>query len=99
MHQSVCARVAYTWSRALITTLLLLTCAATAASAQVLYGSIVGTVTDETGAVVPKAVVSVTNTSTGLARETTADDSGYYKFRSVPKSRPHSVGQRLLFRL
>jgi hypothetical protein len=50
-------------------------------SAQVLYGSIVGTLTDQTGAVVPKAVVTVTNTATGLARESTANDAGYY---SVP---------------
>jgi hypothetical protein len=51
------------------------------ASAQVLYGSIVGTLTDETGAAVPKAVVTVTNTSTGLSRQTTSDDVGYY---SIP---------------
>lgn len=82
MHQSVCARVAYTWSRALIT-LLIVSGAAAAVSAQVLYGSIVGTVTDETGAVVPKAVVTVTNTSTGLAREAVADDSGYYALRNL----------------
>ena len=40
--------------------------AAQSASAQVLYGSIVGTLTDQTGAVIPKATVTVTNTSTGL---------------------------------
>ncbi|MCL4854330.1 MAG: carboxypeptidase regulatory-like domain-containing protein, partial [Bryobacteraceae bacterium] len=51
------------------------------ASAQVLYGSIVGTVTDQSGAVVPKAAVRVTNTSTGLTREVTTDTSGYY---SIP---------------
>jgi hypothetical protein len=56
-------------------------CAARTASAQVLYGSIVGTLTDETGAVVPKAVVTVTNTSTGLSRQATTDDAGYY---SIP---------------
>jgi hypothetical protein len=53
------------------------------ASAQVLYGSIVGTLTDETGAVVPKAVVTVTNTATGLSREVTADDAGYYAIRNL----------------
>ena len=47
--------------------------AARPASAQVLYGSIVGTLTDETGAVVPNAVVDVTNTSTGLSRQATTD--------------------------
>ena len=51
------------------------------ASAQVLYGSIVGTLTDQTGAVVPKATVTVTNTSTGLSRQATTDAAGYY---SIP---------------
>jgi hypothetical protein len=55
--------------------------AAGTASAQVLYGSIVGTLTDETGAMVPKASVSVTNTSTGLSRQATTNDVGYY---SIP---------------
>ena len=55
--------------------------AARTASAQVLYGSIVGTLTDETGAVVPKATVSVTNTSTGLSRQVITNDAGYY---SIP---------------
>ena len=51
------------------------------ASAQVLYGSIVGTLTDQTGAVIPKATVTVTNTSTGLSRQATTDTAGYY---SIP---------------
>jgi hypothetical protein len=52
-----------------------------ALSAQVLYGGIAGTLTDPTGAVVPKAVVSVKNTSTGLTRQGTTDEAGYY---SIP---------------
>src|SRR5260370_17348225 len=55
------------------------------ASAQVLYGSIVGTVTDPTGAVVSKATVTVTNTSTGLSRQTSADDAGYYSIPNLPQ--------------
>lgn len=51
------------------------------ASSQVLYGSVVGTVTDQTNAVVPNAVVKVNNTSTGLTRQTTADSAGNY---SIP---------------
>ena len=47
--------------------------AARSASAQVLYGSIVGTLTDETGGVVPGAVVTVKNASTGLSKEATTD--------------------------
>ena len=55
--------------------------AAGTASAQVLYGSIAGTLTDETGAVVPNAVVTAKNTSTGLTRQATTDGTGHY---SIP---------------
>ena len=34
-------------------------------NAQVLYGSVVGTVADQTGAVVPGATVTITNVQTG----------------------------------
>ncbi|MEO8077422.1 MAG: TonB-dependent receptor [Acidobacteriota bacterium] len=57
---------------------LTMTAYARPASAQVLYGSIAGTLTDETHAVVPKASVTVTNTSTGLSRQVTTDQAGYY---------------------
>ncbi len=59
----------------------LLGAGAGSASAQVLYGTIVGTVTDPTNAAVPKATVKVVNTATGLSREVQADAVGYY---SVP---------------
>src|SRR5262249_421144 len=55
------------------------------ASAQVLYGSIVGTVTDRAGSVVPKTVVRVTSTTTGLSREVTADSAGYYSIPNLPQ--------------
>ncbi|MEK7404396.1 MAG: TonB-dependent receptor [Acidobacteriota bacterium] len=53
------------------------------AAAQVLYGSVVGTVTDPTGAVVPNVSVSITNKATGLTRDTTADDAGRYTLVNV----------------
>ena len=53
------------------------------ASAQVLYGSIVGTVGDPTGAVIPGATVKVTNTATGLSRETTTDAQGRFSIPSL----------------
>jgi Tol biopolymer transport system component len=55
------------------------------ASAQVLYGSIVGAVTDPTGALVSRAEVKVINTSTGLSREVAADDVGYYSIQNLPQ--------------
>jgi hypothetical protein len=55
-----------------------------AASAQVLYGSLVGGVTDPSGAVVPNAAVVITNKTTGLKRESVADDSGRFALLNVP---------------
>ncbi|HWR53500.1 MAG TPA: TonB-dependent receptor [Bryobacteraceae bacterium] len=55
------------------------------ASAQVLYGSIVGTVTDPSNAVVPKIAVTVTNTLTGLSRQAITDEDGYYSISNLPE--------------
>ncbi|MBN9663634.1 MAG: TonB-dependent receptor [Acidobacteria bacterium] len=53
------------------------------ASAQVLYGSLVGTITDQSGALVMKANVTATNTSTGLTVQATSDQSGYYSLPNL----------------
>lgn len=58
----------------------------TNASAQATTGSIVGTVTDPTQAVIPNAAVTVTNVSTSVARSTKTDASGHYEFLSLPVS-------------
>jgi len=47
-----------------------------AALAQIISSSIVGSVTDATGAVVPRVSISVTNESTGIARQASSDESG-----------------------
>src|SRR5438034_9422940 len=52
-------------------------------NAQVLYGSVVGTVTDQTGAVVPGATVTITNLATGQAREAITDSAGNYVIPNV----------------
>src|SRR5437660_3503946 len=54
-----------------------------ALKAQVLYGSVTGTVTDQSGAGVPKAHAVVTNRATGVAREADADDNGHYTITDV----------------
>jgi len=55
------------------------------AGAQVLYGSIVGAVQDETGAVVPNATVTIVNGATGRSREASTTDDGTYSFTDVPE--------------
>jgi len=53
------------------------------AHGQVLYGSLVGTVTDQTGAVVPGATISVTETQTGTTREDKSDGSGRFSIANL----------------
>jgi hypothetical protein len=53
------------------------------AGAQVLYGSVVGTVTDPQGYRVPGANVLITNTANGLKRETTTNNQGEYTIVNV----------------
>jgi Carboxypeptidase regulatory-like domain/TonB dependent receptor len=48
------------------------------AVAQVLYGSIVGEVTDPSGASVPNVAVTITDSSTGQSREVTSDSGGRF---------------------
>ena len=53
------------------------------ASAQALYGSITGTVTDQQGAAIPGAAVTATNTGTGLQVTAVTDKDGNYTFRNL----------------
>jgi hypothetical protein len=53
------------------------------AQAQV-SASIVGNVTDPTGAVVKDARITVTSLETGATREVTTDEDGYYRVLSLP---------------
>src|SRR5262249_24206758 len=46
---------------------------------QAVYGSIFGTVTDTTGAVVPNANVTVTNVRKGTSDKTTTNEAGNYQ--------------------
>ncbi len=57
------------------------------APAQVLYGSLVGNVTDESGATIPGAAVVATNQDTNLVREATTNPEGIYGFPNVPPGR------------
>jgi hypothetical protein len=63
--------------RTLLTLLLGITLTSSVAYSQG-TATIVGTVTDPTGAAVPSAKVTVTNAGTGLARSTTTNETGNY---------------------
>lgn len=52
-------------------------------SAQILYGSIVGNVTDATGAVIPGAQITVVNEGTGAERSGETNVSGVFSFSTV----------------
>ncbi len=57
------------------------------AGAQSTVGTIVGTVTDQSGAVLVGVKVTVTNTDTGITRTVNTDDTGNYKvLRLLPGS-------------
>src|SRR5262245_64157053 len=47
------------------------------------FGTILGTVNDETGAVVPKVTVTATNEKTGVGRATTTDSEGSYQIPAL----------------
>ncbi|HMF91433.1 MAG TPA: carboxypeptidase regulatory-like domain-containing protein [Candidatus Angelobacter sp.] len=53
-------------------------------AAQVLKGSISGTVVDPQGAVVSQATVRATNSATGAVLATTTDSSGSFRFNLIP---------------
>ena len=54
------------------------------ALAQVLYGTLVGTVSDPQQASITGASVSVKNAATGYQQESKTDDRGAYEFRNMP---------------
>ena len=62
---------------------LLLSFAARRVQAQVLYGSLVGTVQDSTGAVVPGATATIVNTGTGQSHTTTTNSAGVYSLQNL----------------
>ncbi len=53
------------------------------ANAQILYGGLVGNVTDSTAAAIPGAKVTINHVATGTTRETTTNESGTYRFPTI----------------
>lgn len=68
----------------LILVMLLCFVATRSATAQSVYGTIVGIVTDASGAVVPDAKVEATQTETNEKRTTATNDTGVYTLATVP---------------
>src|SRR4051812_3553782 len=69
--------------RGLVLVSVLLTAFASIASAQSSYGSLVGTVTDDSGGVVPHGAVTATQAETNLTRSTQTNDSGVYNIQNL----------------
>jgi hypothetical protein len=64
--------------------LLWLLAAGVAGTAQQVTSTLSGTIRDTSGAVIPQAALTATNTSTGIGTRTTSDDAGRYIFPSLP---------------
>jgi carboxypeptidase family protein len=68
------------------------------AAAQAVTGTILGTVSDTTGAAVPGATVTLTNLGTGLTRSMVTDSSGEYTVPSLPTGKYRLVAELPGFR-
>src|SRR5450755_2203087 len=51
---------------------------------QSIFGTVTGTVADASGAVIPKANVTMTNEGSGDVRKTVTNSDGYFTISSVP---------------
>ncbi len=78
------ARSRVTWSSLCLAMALAFAFVSPPASAQVLYGSVAGTVTDKSGAALPNAQITVSNVATGIQRQTKTNPSGQYRFPDLP---------------
>jgi hypothetical protein len=68
----------------IVVLLLVLALASQPARAQVLFGSVVGSVTDPTGSVVPGATVKITEVNTNDVRMVLTNEAGGYTVSTVP---------------
>src|SRR2546425_2366873 len=68
----------------IIAVLVLMVCGGLSVQGQTIFGRISGTVQDKSGAVVPNATVTVTNTGTNLVRTASTDGNGFYTVTNLP---------------
>src|SRR5688572_1507735 len=71
------------WYAVLVMSAALLGAVPAGAAAQELYGSVVGSVQDNSGAVIPGASVQLTNRENNLVLTTVSNDTGAYTFTNV----------------
>ena len=70
--------------RAIVSVLAALCLLSMAALGQILYGNLVGNVTDPQQAAVVNAAVSIKNIATGYSASVVTDDRGAYEIRNIP---------------
>src|SRR6202167_1425239 len=80
-EQRIGSGIATGWLLAAVLTMILIVAAKV--EGQVLYGTLTGTVTDKTAAVVPSAAVTLTDQATGQVRSTTASQQGDYQLSNL----------------
>lgn len=69
----------------LLTALVALLMITTGGYSQTIYGSITGTVTDPSGAVIPKATITATSQAIGVAMSAISSDAGMYTVPQLPE--------------
>src|SRR5579864_1661879 len=80
MYNFVCS---FRWQCA-FALLIILIVSALPIAAQEPTGRIIGTVTDPSGSVVPRAKITITNVATGVKTETTSGEDGSYQVLLLP---------------
>jgi hypothetical protein len=64
---------------------------------QTTTGTILGTVTDQAGAIIPDVTITIRNVETGLTRTTNTDGSGRFRLSSLPPGKYEITAERTGF--
>ncbi len=67
-------------------------------TAQVAVGTLLGNVTDESGAAIPGATITATETRTNISRTTTSNQAGAYTFTNTPPGTYRVEGELIGFK-
>src|SRR5438045_7720784 len=72
-----------TFSHKLVFCVIIISLIAIPAWPQASTGSVSGTVRDQSGAAIPSASVTLTNTGTNVVAKSTTNESGFYRFPGI----------------